>query len=104
MKPPLTELLAALSRSVLDGPAVTSSERRRAAAGSADDDSPLGRYLRKVREHAHRITTAEIEALKASGASDDELFELTVAAALGQSRRQLDAALAAVDASYGEER
>ena len=36
---------------------------------------------------------------EAAGVSEDEIFELTVCAALGQATRQLDAALAALDAA-----
>ena len=36
-------------------------------------------------------------AAMAAGVSEDEIFELTVCAAYGQSTRQLDAALAALD-------
>lgn len=97
------ELLAALDRSVLDHDAVTTPARRQAAAAGQLDDSPLGRYLAKVRDAAWRITTEELDALRAAGVSDDELFELTVAAALGKSRAQLSAALSAVDAAFGEE-
>lgn len=100
--PLLPDELSALTRSVLDGPGHTAPERRRAAAEGALDDSPLGRYLAKVRTGAYRITGDEVDALRAAGHADDELFELTIAAALGVSRAQLEKGLAAVAAAWEE--
>ena len=39
--------------------------------------------------------------MKAAGVSEDEIFELVVCAALGQSTRQLSAALSALDTVTG---
>ena len=58
----------------------------------------LAGYLKKVRERAYTVTDAEVEALTASGLTEDEIFEHTVAAALGEGIRRLDAAFAAIDA------
>ena len=49
-------------------------------------------YLAKVRDRAYTITDADVEALKAAGCSEDEIFEQTVAVAIGQGLRRLDAA------------
>jgi len=49
-------------------------------------------YLEKVRQHAYRVTDADVEELLAAGVSEDEIFEQTVAAAIGQGLRRLDAA------------
>jgi hypothetical protein len=43
------------------------------------------------------VTDEDVEAVKAAGLSEDDIFELAVCAALGQSARQLAAALAALD-------
>jgi alkylhydroperoxidase family enzyme len=53
-------------------------------------------YLEKVRRHAYRVTDADVEALKAAGLSEDEIFEQTVAAAIGEGLRRLDAAERAI--------
>jgi hypothetical protein len=50
-----------------------------------------------VTKNAWKVTDEQVAAAKQAGLSDDQLFELSVAAALGQSTRQLDAALAALD-------
>ena len=51
-------------------------------------------FLAKVRERAYLLTDADVEALQAAGFGDDEIFEQTVAAAVGEGFRRLDAALA----------
>ena len=56
---------------------------------AADGMAP---YLAKVRERAYTVTDADVEELKAAGFSEDEIFEQTVAAAIAQGLRRLDAA------------
>ncbi|HEX4526537.1 MAG TPA: hypothetical protein VH108_07330 [Gaiellaceae bacterium] len=53
----------------------------------------MGSYLAKVRERAYTVTDSDVEALKAAGLSEDEIFEQTVAAAIDQGLRRLDKAL-----------
>jgi hypothetical protein len=50
-------------------------------------------YLAKVRECAHTVTDGDVESLKAAGISEDEIFEQTVAAAIGEGLRRLDIAM-----------
>jgi alkylhydroperoxidase family enzyme len=52
----------------------------------------MSAYLTKVRDRAYTVVDADIEALKAAGISEDEIFEQTVAVAIGQGLRRLDAA------------
>ena len=47
-------------------------------------------YLGKVRERAYTVVDGDIEALKAAGLTEDEIFEQTVAAAIGEGLRRLD--------------
>ena len=56
----------------------------------------LAGYLDKVRTGAFRVTDADVEALKDAGFSDDEIFEQTVAAAVGAGLARLDAGLKAM--------
>jgi alkylhydroperoxidase family enzyme len=50
-------------------------------------------YLAKVRERAYTVTDSDVDALKAAGLTEDEIFEQTVAAAIGQGLRRLDKAM-----------
>ena len=56
----------------------------------------LAEYLAKVRTCAYGITDADVDALKRAGVSEDEIFEQTVAAAIGEGLRRLDAAERAI--------
>lgn len=53
----------------------------------------LAPYLDKVRRHAYRITDEDIDALARAGHSDDVVFELTVAVAVGAGLERLNAGL-----------
>jgi alkylhydroperoxidase family enzyme len=50
-------------------------------------------YVDTVRLHAYRVTDGQVEALRAAGLSEDEIFELTVATAVGAGLERLDAGL-----------
>jgi len=58
--------------------------------------APLAAYLEKVRTGAFRVVDEDVDALKAAGYSEDEIFEQTVAAAVGEGLRRLDAGLGAL--------
>jgi hypothetical protein len=49
-------------------------------------------YLAKVRACAYTVTDDEVEALKAAGVTEDEIFEQTVAAAIEVGLARLDRA------------
>jgi alkylhydroperoxidase family enzyme len=81
----------------LHGPGKSSGDARRAAYDNRD----AGPLVAKVAANAWKVTDEDIAAAKQAGLSEDEIFELVVCAALGQSTRQLDAARAAL-AEAGE--
>jgi alkylhydroperoxidase family enzyme len=61
------------------------------------DEPPAARaYLEAVRRHAYRVTDRDVAELRARGLSEDEIFELTVAAAVGAGLQRLDAGLEAL--------
>lgn len=90
------EKVAALRRAILDSDAVTDRASRRAAAAGQDLPAPVGAYLAKVRDASFRITDADVGDLRAAGYGDEEIFELTIAAALGAALRRRDAGLDAL--------
>ena len=75
---------------------------RRAAFENSEVDPRARPLVEKVARHAWKVTRADLDASKAAGLSEDEIFELTICAALGQAARQLDAALAALDEADAE--
>ncbi len=72
------------------------AELRAIVANTPPAAAELDAYLAKVRERAYTVTDADVESLKAAGISEDEIFEQTVAAAIGQGLRRLDAAAEAI--------
>ena len=67
---------------------------------AAQPDRPVppdfAAYVEKVRTRAYTVTDAEVEALKAAGHTEDEIFEQTVSAAVGAGLLRLDAGLEAM--------
>lgn len=53
-------------------------------------------YLEKVRTAAITITDADVDGLRAAGIAEDEIFELTVAAAVASGLERLEAGLRAL--------
>jgi alkylhydroperoxidase family enzyme len=50
-------------------------------------------YLAKVRERAYTVTDEDVEALKAAGITEDQIFEQTAAVAMREGLRRRDLAL-----------
>jgi len=102
----MSEKVPKLRREVVDrvltGPGETTPAQRTAAFGNAGVDPRATALIDKVTRHAYKVTDEDIAEAKAAGLTEDQLFELCVVAALGQSTRQLDSALAALaDAKDG---
>jgi alkylhydroperoxidase family enzyme len=72
------------------------AELRESAGPGGDAPEAMAAYLDKVRRNAPTVTDADVEALKAAGLSEDEIFEQTVATAVGAGLERLDAGLAAL--------
>jgi alkylhydroperoxidase family enzyme len=53
-------------------------------------------YVEKVAKHAYTVVDADVDRLREAGYSEDAIFELTLAAALGAARSRLEAGLAAM--------
>lgn len=87
-----------LRESVFEQPARTSPELRRAAATGDGPAEPWRDYAALVRDASHRITDDDVRALLAAGRTEDEVFEVTVAAAVGAALRSFDAGHAALKA------
>ena len=94
----------ALEDRILNGEGRASPEQRARAFGNAGLAPPLDGLLGKVATRPAQVTDADFAAARAAGVTEDELFELVVCAAVGQSTRLYDAGLAALaDATAGEE-
>lgn len=98
-----TEAMERVAAAILDTPGDADLELRRAveafAAGRADPELPeeLRPYVEKVAKNAYKVVDADIDRLRDAGWSEDAIFELTLAAALGAARARLDAGLRAME-------
>jgi len=71
-------------------------ELRALAAAAQPPPAAMASYLAKVRERAYTVTDSDVDALKDDGLGEDEIFEQTVATAIGEGLRRLDSALEAI--------
>jgi hypothetical protein len=104
----LPESVLSLVRRVLTSPAARSSPDVRSAtyafvadltrnqvssAAVGPDAEP---YLRKVALNAYKVLDREVEAMRAAGRSVDDIFEMTVTAAVSAGVVRMETALAAL--------
>jgi|ERR1041384_7473695 len=87
---------------VLSGDGRASKEQRRAAFDNKGVTEPARALVEKVAKNAWKVSDEDVAAVKAAGVSEDQVFELCVSAALGQASRQLESALAALDAATSD--
>ena len=97
------EAFEALQTAILDedGLAVTPAEVRRAAAERVDVPERFAAYVDTIHDHAYQVSDRTIMDLRAAGAGQDEVFEVTVSSAFGAARDRLEAGLAAVRDATG---
>jgi len=96
---PFSGLQFATRRVAIDGPGRTDPALRQQVA-SGQPPPELAELVRKIRDRAHTVTDRDIDALRARY-SDEELYELIVAAAIGAAEDRLNAALTVVDETEG---
>jgi alkylhydroperoxidase family enzyme len=68
-------------------------ELRAVVAETPPAPDGMAPYLAKVRDRAYTVTDADVENLKDAGITEDVIFEQTVAVAIAQGLRRLDAAM-----------
>jgi alkylhydroperoxidase/carboxymuconolactone decarboxylase family protein YurZ len=86
----------ALVDRVLTGEGRAAAEQRARAFSNDGLSPPLDALISKVATRPAEVTEADIAAAKASGCSEDQIFELVICAAVGQSARLYEAGLAAL--------
>jgi hypothetical protein len=94
----------ALVDRVLNGEGRASGEQRMRAFAGDGLPPPLDALIGKVVYRPVQVTGADLAAAKASGCTEDQLFELVVCAAVGQATRMYEAGLAALADATAEGR
>ena len=95
------ELVDRTRTAVLDSSGHTDPALRHAVAFGPGTQVPdvLRSYVDKVALHAYRVTDGDVAALRSAGYSEDQIFEITAATALGAALRRLERGLAVLEES-----
>ncbi|MBO0808381.1 MAG: hypothetical protein J2P32_08785 [Actinobacteria bacterium] len=86
----------ALVDAVLHGAGQADAAQRARAFSNEGLSPPLDALVGKVATRPAQVTDADFAAAKASGCTEDQLFELVICAAVGESARLYEAGLAAL--------
>jgi len=89
-------LLKQLVTRIKDGPGKATTDLRRSAFNNSGLKEPLKSFIDKVANTAYTITDNDVSLVK-SAISEDEIFELVICASVGQSTRQFENALKALN-------
>jgi hypothetical protein len=93
----------ALIERVLDGAGAAPQSGRQAAFENMGLGDPLKTFIQKVATQATGVTDRDIAVVLASGFTEDQIFEIAICAAVGQSTRQYESARAALDSAISKE-
>ena len=95
------ELVTRTTHAVLDGQGFTASQMRWAAFHRRIEELPaeLRSYVQTVANNAWKVTDEQVTALKRAGHSEDAIFEVTAAAALGAAIMRMERGLIVLEES-----
>jgi alkylhydroperoxidase family enzyme len=90
-----------LVEGLLGGEGRVPKDVRRAAfdGDTAALPDALRPWVGKTAEHAHRIVDRDLDALRAAGYDEDQIFEITLCAATGAGFERLQRGLAALESA-----
>jgi alkylhydroperoxidase family enzyme len=89
-------LVRAMEQRILTGPGVALPELRAKAFENRDLPEPLATLLDKVAKRSFQVVDSDFAAALAAGFTEDQLFELVICAAVGDSSRLNQAGLTAL--------
>jgi alkylhydroperoxidase family enzyme len=96
LDPKFERKLEDLGRRILRQDGTLDPSHREAAARGDGAPTELQVYIHKVRTRAYTVTDEDVERIRAAGYSEDQVFELTVAAAYGAAIDRLRSGLDAL--------
>ena len=94
-------LVRSIEQRILTGPGMAPPELRAKAFADSDLPEPLARLLDNVARRSFQVTDADFAAAVAAGFTEDQLFELVICAAVGESSRLYKAGMAALAEASG---
>jgi len=94
-------LVRSIEQRILRGPGTAPPELRAKAFADSDVPEPLARLLDNVARRSFQVTDADFAAAVAAGFTEDQLFELVICAAVGESSRLYGAGMAALAEASG---
>lgn len=93
------DLVSGIRDALLSADGATSPEVREAAIGpNRLPASPWASYVTTVRDAPYRVTDSMVDELSEAGCTDDQIVEVTIAAAFGNAEWRLNLALDAMHA------
>ena len=93
----LDEAMARITAAACSLPGFLPAGMRRDVFAERPQDEPVQTYVQKVHAGALDVSDEDIRALLEVGYSQDEIFELTVAAAVGAGMKRHEKAMALLD-------
>jgi len=87
---------------ILHGPGHAPADQRAQAFANAGLPEAVRPLLDKVATRSAEVTDADFATAAEAGFTDDQLFELVICAAVGQSTRQYESGLAALAEALAE--
>jgi alkylhydroperoxidase family enzyme len=102
MSDPFAPQMNRLEQAVLFGPGALAPQVRQAAATDGSVPEVLRTYVQKIVKSAYRVTDEDVQLLLEAGYSQDQIFELTVSAALGASLTRLKRGLESLEESEND--
>lgn len=92
----ITGLYQALLGRILGDDAAAPLGLRQAAFDNAGLDEPIRTLVDTVAHRSYRVSDEDVASARSAGLSEDQIFEIVVCAAVGQSSRQYTGALEAL--------
>jgi alkylhydroperoxidase family enzyme len=93
----------ALTERMLDGPGSASQSERQAANANTGLAESVRTLIQKVTTQATAVSDHDVAMARALGLTEDQIFEIVLCAALGQSTRQYHSARAALNSVTSKE-
>jgi hypothetical protein len=94
-------LVSAIEQRILTGQGMAPPELRAHAFQDRDLPDPLATLVDKVARRSFQVTDGDFASALAAGFTEDQLFEVVICAAVGESSRLYHAGLAALAEASG---